>query len=71
MKQSLLESFVESCANTVVGYILAFIVNATVLPAFGCTISILENISLIAIFSVLGILRGFSIRRYFEWLRFR
>jgi uncharacterized protein YacL len=69
VKQTHTESFLESTVNTILGNIIGFILNASILPMFGFQISGKQNIILLIIFSIVGLIRGYLIRRLFERLR--
>ena len=62
-------SMVEAVANVLVGYGIAVATQAMVFPMFGLNASLSDNLLIGAIFTVLSILRGFTLRRLFEALR--
>lgn len=67
--QSRVGSFIESLANVVIGIGVAVIINATVLPYFGYTPTIGENLAISGIFTGVSIVRSYIMRRAFEWFR--
>ena len=69
MKQSRRMSLVEAVANVLVGYGIAVATQAMVFPMFGLQASIEDNLLIGAIFMVVSIVRGYSLRRLFEVLR--
>lgn len=69
--QSRKGSLIEACINVVIGYGISFTANAVVLPLYGFHISITQNLSIGAIFTVISIVRSYIIRRYFNKLILR
>ena len=61
-------SFLEACISTTIGFIVAFCANLIILPAFGYTPSFGENIILTCFYTVVSIIRGYFVRRLFNWL---
>ena len=66
MKQSRTMSLVEAIANVVVGYGIAVVTQMLVLPAFGLNPTLVQNLKLGLIFTVVSIARSFALRRVFE-----
>ena len=69
MKQSRTMSLVESLTNVAVGYGIAVITQIVVFPLFGLATTLIENMMMGAIFTVVSIARSFTLRRFFEALR--
>lgn len=69
MMQSRLMSLVESLANVIVGYGLAVATQLMVFPWFGLPAGLDDALVIGAIFTVVSILRSFSLRRLFEAIR--
>lgn len=68
MSQSRLGSFIEANANTFVGFagsmlIWEFVIN----PLWGFQTSLLSNFTITCVFTVWSIIRGYYVRRYFNW----
>jgi hypothetical protein len=67
MKQTKIESLIESCINVASGFLLALVIWQTIAPYFlGYEITLSENIFLTSIFTVVGITRGYIWRRFFN-----
>ena len=65
--QSKFHSFLESVANVAIGYGVALVSQILVFPLFGITIPLRENLMIGAIFTVVSIVRSYSVRRLFNW----
>lgn len=71
MKQSRATSFLKSVVSTAVGFGVAMVANALVLPLFGFTPSLAENLLITCIYTVISIARGYALERIFEALGWR
>lgn len=68
MRQSRRMSLVEAVANVVVGYGIAVLAQVVVFPWFGLHATLAENMTMGALFTVVSILRSYSLRRLFDLL---
>jgi hypothetical protein len=66
MNQSKLESFIETCINTAIGYVVALISQLLVFPLVGIDVPFSTNLVIGAWFTVISIVRGYVIRRWFN-----
>lgn len=66
MSQTKLESFVETCINTAIGYVVALISQLLVFPLAGIHVPFSTNLEIGAWFTVISIIRGYVIRRWFN-----
>tara|TARA_R110000868_G_scaffold376380_1_gene641237 strand:- start:299 stop:520 length:222 start_codon:yes stop_codon:yes gene_type:complete len=64
-------SMVEAVANVAVGYGIAVATQVAVFPVFGLHVSLADNLLMGAIFTVVSIVRSYSLRRIFEEIRVR
>lgn len=71
MKQSRGTSLLKSIISTAVGFGVAMVANALVLPLFGFTPSLSENFLITCIYTVISIARGYALERLFEALGWR
>ena len=71
MNQSRRMSFVEAITNTLVGFLLALVVQILAFPVVGLTLGPGENIGIAALFTAVSIARSYVLRRFFERLRAR
>jgi hypothetical protein len=63
MMQSRLMSLIEALANVGVGYGVAVTTQIAVFPLFGLTATLAENLLLGAVFTVVSIIRSYTLRR--------
>lgn len=66
MSQSRKHSMLEAIINVVVGFSINFLLNMLVFPLFGWEISAAQNIALGVIYTVISIVRSYSLRRVFN-----
>ncbi len=62
-------SFAEAAANVAVGVSFALVVQIAIFPMFGITVSVVDNVMIAAIFTVVSLVRSFILRRLFEAVR--
>ncbi len=71
MKQSRLMSLVEAIANVAVGYGVAVFTQILIFPVFGLHTTLVQNLKMGGIFTIVSLVRSFALRRLFEALRVR
>lgn len=71
MKQSRLGSVVEACINILVGFGIAMLANAVILPYFGFNVTAEQNFWITCVFTVISFIRSYLLRRLFNSLRLR
>jgi hypothetical protein len=62
-------SLVEAITNVVVGFAVALLTQIAVFPLFGLKASLLENLMLGSVFTLVSIARSYILRRLFESIR--
>jgi hypothetical protein len=71
MAQTKLGSAVEVFLNLLVGYTINFTANILILPLFGFkSLTVVKNLEIGLVFTVISIARQYIIRRYFNGLKF-
>ena len=70
-KQSRRMSLAEALTNVAVGYGIAVATQVAVFPVFGLHASLSDNLLMGIIFTVVSIVRSYSLRRVFEAIRMR
>ena len=64
--QSKKESFIETLTSVFVGWIIGVILNMLVLPLFDYNITVIDSLWVSLIFTVVSVIRGYIIRRFFN-----
>lgn len=70
-RQSRWMSLAESVANVILGFVLALVTQVLLFPWFGWTASAADNLLIATIFTVVSLLRSFTLRRLFERIGMR
>lgn len=60
------QSLIESITNVAIGYIVAVISNAAILPLFGVNLAFGDSMLIGVWFTVISVIRGYCVRRYFN-----
>ena len=64
--QSKKQSLIETLTNVGIGWFISFIANMLVLPLFGYNINLTDGVLISIIFTVISIIRGYVVRRWFN-----
>ena len=64
--QSKRESLIEKLTNVGIGWFISFIANMLVLPLFGYNINLTDGVLISIIFTIISIIRGYVVRRWFN-----
>lgn len=67
MNPSRLASLIETCVSIAIGFVVSVIITALVMPAYGHHVTLGDNIEITSVFTVASILRGYWVRRMFNW----
>ena len=68
MGQSKKYSLIESCANIALGYGIAVIAQIAIFPLFGIHIPLGSNLAIGGLFTIVSLVRSYSLRRLFNWI---
>lgn len=68
MSQSRLGSMIEAVANVAIGYGVAVATQVVVFPWFGLHASMSDNLLIGALFTVVSLVRSYTLRRLFNLL---
>ena len=69
--QSRAHSWLETCANTAIGYLVALLSQIAVFPMFGIHVPFSSNIGIGLWFTAISIVRSFILRRTFNAIHVR
>ena len=61
-------SLIEITISTAIGFGLSYLCAAIVFPLFGFPVTSRQNLSITGIFTLLSLVRGYGVRRLFNWL---
>ena len=64
--QTRLWSFVESIANVLIGYSVALAAQLVIFPVFGIHVPLKDNLLIGAFFTLVSIVRSYTLRRLFN-----
>jgi len=68
MTQSTFMSFAEAAVSNLFGIALSVLVQMVVFSVYDIEVSLIDNLSIVLIFTVVSIIRTFIFRRLFNWL---
>jgi hypothetical protein len=71
MTQSRRMSLLEATINVIVGFWVAVATQVLIFPLFGINVSFASNVVMAVPFTVISIIRGYALRRFFNWLNDR
>ena len=66
--QSKTMSLIESIVDILIGLVIAIIVQLLVFPLYGITTTLFENFQIAVIFTVVGVIRKYVVRRWLNKL---
>ncbi len=64
--QSKLGSFIEALANTLIGLVLAFVVNMLLMGAAGVSATAKQNLLIVGGHTIVSVIRSYVVRRFFN-----
>ena len=65
--QSKKMSAIETLTNTGIGFVISLLTTQLVLPQYHCPVALSSTIEITFIFTVVSIVRGYVVRRLFNW----
>lgn len=66
MPQTKRQSLIEAGTNTTIAAGVNLSASIVVYPLFGAHFSMTQNVALVAVFTVLSVVRGYIVRRWFN-----
>jgi len=67
--QTRLMSMVETITNVAIGLVVSFLSQVVVFKYYDIHISLAQNLELTLYFTVVSVIRGFALRRFFNSIR--
>lgn len=71
MSQSRKMSLIEQLVSVAIGFAVSLFIQLTLLPAMGVKTTYGQDFIIVAVFTVASIIRGYIVRRGFNWLHSR
>lgn len=59
-------SLIEAITNTLVGFVISFLIQILIYPTLGIPVTFKQNVIITTVFTVVSILRSYVIRRIFN-----
>jgi hypothetical protein len=69
--QSKKMSLIETIVSVLIGYVVSIISQLLLFPMFNIEVSLTDNLLIGLFFTVVSIVRGYLVRRLFNWINFR
>jgi hypothetical protein len=69
--QSKKMSLIETIVSVLIGYVVSIISQLLLFPMFNIEVSLTDNLLIGLFFTVVSIIRGYLVRRLFNWINFR
>ena len=69
--QSRKMSALESASSTAIGFVVAFFAQLFIMDVFGIHADLFRDLLITVFFTVLSLVRGYCVRRFFNWLQVR
>lgn len=66
MSQSKTGSFIEAWINVAIGFGINFVANLLILPLFGFHITLSDNFVMGLLYTIISVIRSYTIRRWFN-----
>lgn len=67
--QSKKMSLIETLSSVAIGYIISLIAQMIIFPIFEINVSFEDNLLIGLFFTVVSIIRGYYVRRLFNWIK--
>ena len=68
MSQTRIHSLTESVVNVLIGYSIAVFTQIILFPLFGINITYSDNFIIAATFTVISVIRSYTLRRLFNYI---
>ena len=62
-------SLIETLSSVAIGYVISLVAQMIIFPVFGIEVSLTDNLLIGLFFTVVSIIRGYYVRRLFEWIK--
>ena len=62
-------SLIETLSSVAIGYIISLAAQMIIFPIFDIKVSLTDNLIIGLFFTVVSIIRGYYVRRFFNWIK--
>ena len=62
-------SLIEAITSTLIGFIISLVVQLIIYPIMGIQVTITQNLTITSVFTIVSILRGYIVRRFFNKIK--
>ena len=62
------QSIIETAVSVTIGYMVALASQIAIFPLFGIHATLSDNLLIGAWFTVISVIRGYAVRRFFNWM---
>lgn len=62
------QSMIETATSVTIGYFVALAFQIAIFPLFGIHATLSDNMLIGAWFTVISVIRGYAVRRFFNWM---
>lgn len=69
--QSKKMSLIETLSSVAIGYIISLATQMIIFPIFDIKVSLTDNLLIGLFFTVVSIIRGYYVRRFFNWIKIK
>ena len=69
--QSKKMSLIETLSSVAIGYIISLAAQMIIFPIFDIEVSLTDNLLIGLFFTVVSIIRGYYVRRFFNWIKIK
>lgn len=66
--QSRRQSMIETAVSVTIGYLVALASQIAIFPLFGIHATVADNLMIGAWFTIISVVRGYAVRRFFNWM---
>lgn len=68
MTQTKHKSLFEAITNTLIGLVTSFAIQLVIYPVLDISVTLSQNVIITIVFFIASVLRGYLIRRLFNWI---
>jgi len=66
--QTKTQSLIETCVSVFIGFLVAYVAQVLIFPYFDIITSPIQNLKIAGCFTMVSVIRGYLVRRGFNWM---